>query len=73
MATITKPLFTKRVGHVGFRSTLTRDAKKGLFVVSGKHNGLEVVGTGPTERQAALDFHKQLDEAVESGKTKTRG
>lgn len=58
-----KPTHVKRVGHVNFHSTLTRDAKKGLFVVQGKHNGVQVVGTGPTERQAALDFRKQIDDA----------
>lgn len=73
MATQIKPLVTRRVGHVAFRSTLTRDDKKGIFVVSGKHNGVEVVGTGNTERQAALNFHQQITDAAEQNKTRTRG
>lgn len=73
MATQIKPLFSKRVGHVPFRSTLTHDSKKGLYVVSGKHNGVEVVGTGATERQAALDFNKQITDAASDNKVTTRG
>jgi len=56
-------MFARRVGHVPFRSTLTHDDKKGIYVVSGKFNGVEVVGTGTSERLAALNLKQQLNDA----------
>lgn len=73
MPTQIKPQFTRRVGHAEFRSKLTRDDKKGLFVVSGKHNGFEVIGTGETERIAALNFQKQIRDAAKENKITSRG
>jgi hypothetical protein len=73
MATKFNQLLTKQVGHVPFHSSLTKDEKKGTYVVQGKFNGMQVVGTGTSERLAALDFNKQVSQASASNKVRSRG
>lgn len=68
-----KPMLTRMIGHVPFRTTITQsDSKKGLMVATATFNGTKLVGVGPTTRQATLAVRKQIDDAVSHSKADLR-
>jgi hypothetical protein len=62
MAIKIKPMVTKHmVGHVPFKSDLTRDTKKGVYLVQTTVQGKTYVGQGDSERLATIDLRRQLN------------
>lgn len=68
MATKIKPMLTRKVGHVNFKSFTTQDAKKGTYMVTTKFNGTEYQGVGPSERLATLDLSKTIADKTREDK-----
>lgn len=64
MATVIKPLLNRKIGHVPFKSFLTRDDKKGQYLATSTHNGKEFVGIGPTEQIATQELRKKMEHAA---------
>jgi len=68
MATKIKPMFSRKVGMVPFKSFITHDDKKGKYMVTTKFNGKSYVGTGSTERLATLDLNQTMGKEAKSDK-----
>lgn len=67
---IYKPLYTRQIGHLPFKSVMKVDLNGGHLATT-TVEGKQYIGSGDTPRKASFDLNRQVDEATKVNNTRT--